>query len=109
MTKANKRSLTVCLAILATMVIGNIPSSHGVSLYSTNAFTNSGFENPPGFTNGTIPGWGREFFDSNYGSATGVDCTQAVNRYCSARPGNAPNEILLSTPSQTIKFGHTSL
>jgi hypothetical protein len=109
MAKANKRALTVCLAILASMVIGNISPSHGVSLYSTNAFTNSGFENPPGFTNGTIPGWGREFFDSNYGSATGVDCTQAVTGYCSARLDIAQSDIRLSNQSQTITFGHTSL
>src|SRR5256885_12201553 len=77
-TKPNLRALALCLAILAVMVFGNITPSHATSSYSVSVFTNSGFENPPGFTNGTIPGWGREFFDANVGSATGVDCAQAV-------------------------------
>src|SRR5437660_1423257 len=74
-----------------------------------NVFANSGFENPPGFTNGTIPGWGREFFDANVGSTTGVDCGQAVFGDCSARLDIAQSDIRLSNQSETITFGHTSL
>jgi len=107
--KPNLLALALCLAILALTVLGNVPPSHASSTYSVNAFTNSGFENPPGFTNGTIPGWGREFFDANVGSTTGVDCTQAVFGDCSARLDIAQSDVRLSNQSQTITFGHTSL
>ena len=108
-TKPNLRALALCLAILTVMVFGNITPSHAASNYSVNVFANSGFENPPGFTNGTIPGWGREFFDANVGSATGVDCGQAVFGDCSARLDIAQSDIRLSNQSETITFGHTSL
>jgi len=91
------------------MVFGNIVPSRATPSYSVNGFTNSGFENPPGFTNGTIPGWGREFFDANAGSETGVDCAQAVFGYCSARLDIAQSDVRLSNQSETITFGHTSL
>src|SRR5437899_2499120 len=108
-TRPNWRALALCLAVLAVMVFGSINPSHASSSYSVNVFANSGFENPPGFANGTIPGWGREFFDANVGSATGVDCARAVFGDCSARLDIAQSDIRLSNQSETITFGHTSL
>src|SRR5437660_12523703 len=101
-TKPNLRALALCLAILTVMVVGNITPSHAASNYSVNVFASSGFENPPGFTNGTIPRWGTEFFDASVGSATGVDCGQSACADCFARLDIAQIDLRLSNQAETI-------